>query len=62
MIYSEALPRDTDTSGYTHSSLVANLAPSDSACNYAHASCGWMRPPNPQSVPAITFSHSTILA
>jgi len=30
VIYSEALPRDTDTSGYTHSSLVANLAPSDS--------------------------------
>src|SRR3984957_13596392 len=47
---------------YPQSSLVASLAPSASTCNLAQAICGWMRPPRPQSVPAITFSRPTTLA
>src|SRR5205085_7874029 len=31
-------------------------APSTSALSFAHATCGWVRPPKPQSQPAITFS------
>src|ERR1700722_1891646 len=47
---------------YPQSSLVASLAPSASACNLAQAICGWMRPPRPQSVPAMTLSRPTTLA
>ncbi len=45
---------------YGQSSLLASLAPSVKAASFAQAICGWTRPPNPQSVPAITFSRPTI--
>src|SRR5262249_6213057 len=35
---------------------AARAAPSASAFSFAHAICGWVRPPKPQSVPAMTFS------
>src|SRR5262249_29206855 len=35
---------------------VARAAPSLSAFSLAHAIWGWVRPPKPQSVPAMTFS------
>jgi hypothetical protein len=47
---------------YFHNSAVASFAPSASVASFAHAICGWIRPPNPQSVPAMTFSRPTTLA
>ena len=41
---------------------LASAAPSDNARNFAQAICGCVRPPNPQSVPAITCSGPTSLA
>ena len=45
-----------------HSCLLASAAPADNARSLAQANCGWMRPPIPQSVPAITFSRPTASA
>ena len=42
--------------------LLASAAPWASASSLAQAICGWMRPPRPQSVPAMTFSRPTSLA
>src|SRR6185295_6112291 len=42
-----------------HRRADASLAPSASASSLAQASCGWTRPPSPQSVPASTFSRPT---
>lgn len=47
---------------YFHSSAVASFAPSASVASFAHAICGWILPPNPQSVPAMTFSRPATLA
>src|SRR5579871_872345 len=47
---------------YCHNSLLASRAPSTRAWSFAQAICGWMRPPNPQSVPAMTFSRPTMSA
>ncbi len=44
------------------SRLLASTAPADSARSFAQATCGWMRPPMPQSVPATTFSLPTASA
>src|SRR5262249_34976910 len=38
---------------------LARCAPSASALSLAQAICGWVRPPKPQSAPAMTFSAPT---
>ncbi len=44
------------------SRLLASAAPADNALSFAHATDEWIRPPIPQSVPAITFSRPTASA
>ncbi len=51
--------RGNGTLRYRHSCFVASAAPAESVSSFAHAMSGWMRPPNPQSVDAITFSRPT---
>ena len=54
------VPRTSRDEGpYRQSCFVASAAPADSVSSFAHAMSGWMRPPNPQSVDAITFSRPT---
>jgi len=45
--------------GQLHSRRVASAAPWTSACSLAQAICGWIRPPRPQSVDAMTRSRPT---
>jgi acetamidase/formamidase len=47
---------------YLHNSSEARSAPSRSALSFSHTNCGCRRPPNPQSVPAMTFSRPTTFA
>src|SRR5688500_12325016 len=46
-----AKPSSPEASCYEKSALLASLAPSTSDCSLAHAICGWLRPPKPQSAP-----------
>src|SRR6476646_10829262 len=54
--------KQRETHRYFQSCFEARSAPSRRARNFSQASCGWIRPPSPQSVPAITFSRPTMFA